>query len=166
MKGHPATGKSTLARALAQRFGWPLIDKDDIKDHTLAFPNGNQLSYAILWQLVETQLALGLSVIADSPLAYPVGYDRARGLAAKYAARLLIVETQLDEDEWRRRLEMRTLDESIHKIRGWAAMQAQLYAYAGCWHYPIEPVHHVIVDTSQPCDVLQEFVQRRVWHGG
>lgn len=31
-KGHPGTGKSTLASALAQRLAWPLIDKDDARD--------------------------------------------------------------------------------------------------------------------------------------
>jgi predicted kinase len=83
MKGHPATGKSTLARALAQHFSWPLIDKDDIKDHLLAAPGGNELAYAGLWQVVERQLALGVSVIADSPLSYPAGYAAAQALARR-----------------------------------------------------------------------------------
>jgi energy-coupling factor transporter ATP-binding protein EcfA2 len=32
LKGPPGCGKSTLAAALSQRLGWPLIDKDDVKD--------------------------------------------------------------------------------------------------------------------------------------
>ena len=32
MQGPPGVGKSTLARALSTRLGWPLLDKDDIKD--------------------------------------------------------------------------------------------------------------------------------------
>ena len=35
LKGHPATGKSVVAEALARRLRWPLIDKDDAKDHIL-----------------------------------------------------------------------------------------------------------------------------------
>jgi len=75
MKGHPATGKSTLAQALARQQRWPLIDKDDVKDHTANVPGGNVLAYDILWQVVETQLRLGMSVIADSPLSYPLSYE-------------------------------------------------------------------------------------------
>lgn len=160
MKGHPATGKSTLARALARRFGWPLIDKDDVKDHTLGLPGGNELAYRILWQVVATQLALGLNVIVDSPLAYPVGYATAQALATNVDARLLVVETRLDEAEWRRRLDARSPDESTHKIRGWAAMQRQLQQYAGCWQYTIAPEHHLVVDTTQPEDFLVGLVQQ------
>ena len=32
MHGPPGVGKSTLARALSVHLGWPLLDKDDIKD--------------------------------------------------------------------------------------------------------------------------------------
>lgn len=150
MKGHPATGKSTLAHALSRTLGWPLIDKDDVKDHTLHLPEGNQLAYAILWQVVERQLALGISVIVDSPLSYPVGYTTACELAERYGAHLLVVETYLNEAVWRARLDARPAGESTHKIRGWQAMQTQLQAYNNCWRYPIQPEHHFVVNTEQP----------------
>jgi predicted kinase len=166
MKGHPATGKSTLARALAQTLGWPLLDKDDIKDHTLAAAGGNELAYAILWQVVATQLSLGLSVIADSPLSYTIGYDMARKVVCRHGGRLLVVETYLAAEEWRRRLEMRSPAESAHKTRGWAAMQALLRRYDGCWQYPIAPEHHLVVDTGQPLVETVAQVQRRIGDGG
>lgn len=162
MKGHPATGKSTLAYTLARTFGWPLIDKDDVKDHTLTLPDGNTLAYTILWQIVERQLALGLSVIVDSPLSYPIGYATACTLAERYAAHLLVVETQLAEESWRRRLEARPASASVHKIRGWQAMQTQLHLYRDCWRYPIQPRHYLLVDTEQPIQQLVERVQRRL----
>lgn len=162
MKGHPATGKSTLAHALARAFQWPLIDKDDIKDHTLALPDGNSLAYVIMWQIVERQLALGVSVIVDSPLSYPIGYSTASALADRYSGRLLVVETSLPESLWRARLEARPAGESTHKIRGWQAMQVQLQQYNDCWRYPIQPQHHLAVDTGQPLQQLVEQVQIRL----
>lgn len=162
MKGHPATGKSTLAHALARTLGWPLIDKDDVKDHTLHLPEGNQLAYAILWQVVERQLALGLSVIVDSPLSYPVGYTTACELAERYGAHLLVVETYLNEAVWRARLDARPAGESTHKIRGWLAMQMQLQAYNDCWRYPIQPEHHLIINTEQPLAAMLTLVQQRL----
>jgi predicted kinase len=162
MKGHPATGKSTLARALATALGWPLIDKDDVKDHTLSLPAGNDLAYAITWQIAATQLGLGLSVIADTPLSYPIGYATAQQFAERFQVRLLIVETWLDQAEWQRRLEARLPGESAHKIRGWAAMQAQLQAYNGCWRYAIDPAHHLVVDTSQPLEQAVQQVQTSI----
>jgi predicted kinase len=165
MKGHPATGKSTLARALAQKLGWPLIDKDDIKDHTLHLPGGNELAYAILWQVAATQLALGLSVVVDSPLSYPLGYTTACRLASENGARLCVLETRLEEAEWRRRLETRSPAESAHKICGWAAMQAQLQTYASCWKYSIDPRHHLIVETDQPLPTLLEAIHIGLFAG-
>lgn len=162
MKGHPATGKSTLAAALAQHLRWPLLDKDDIKDHLLALSEGNGVAYAILWQLVERQLATGVSVVVDSPLAYPVGYATVCALAQRYQARLLVVETQLEESLWHARLEARPAHASQHKIRGWQAMQTLLAHYADCWRYPIDSAHHWVVNTAQPLAGLVEQIQQQL----
>ncbi len=158
MKGHPATGKSHLAQALARRLRWPLVDKDDAKDHLYQLPQGNQLAYQIAWQVTETQLRLGLSVIVDTPLSYPQGYETGQALARRYQARLLVVETVLEEGEWRRRLERRT--GSPHRISSWAAMQELLARYDGCWAYPIQPEHHLRVETHRPVGELVAQVLR------
>lgn len=162
MKGHPATGKSALAWRLARRLRCPLIDKDDVKDYTLVLPDGNSLAYAIMWQVTGTQLALGLDVVVDSPLSYPVGYKQAQALAATRNARLWVVETRLDEAEWRRRLDARPAAASTHKIRGWAAMQEMLRQYDGCWQYPITPAHHIVVDTARPVEALLDEVLAQI----
>jgi predicted kinase len=162
MKGFPASGKSTLARALAQRQGWSLIDKDDIKDFTAGMPDGNRLAYRILWQVVRRQLQVGLSVIADTPLSYPEGYATGQDLAAEAGASLMVVEMRLTGTEWRRRLEARQPSASTHKIAGWAAMQSLLAAYNDVWRYPIAPDHHVVVDGALPVDLLCEQVLARI----
>lgn len=153
MKGHPASGKSAVAHALAQHLRIPLIDKDDIKDVILDLPGANDLAYEIMWQVAATQLALGQSVIAVSPLSYPAGYAHACTLAAENHANLLIIETVLAEAEWRRRLDVRNPADSTHKIRGWDAMQRMLRQYDGCWQYPIAADHHLQIDTTYPIAV-------------
>jgi predicted kinase len=159
LKGHPATGKSTLGRALARRLGWPLIDKDDVKDFIADLPGGNGLAYDVAWRMVSTQLSLGVSVIVDTPLSYPISYETGCALAQEHDARLLVVETLLDEEAWRQRLESRDLPaESQHKIHSWASMQRLLDHYDGCWRYPIDPSHHLRVDTTVDLERLVDTV--------
>lgn len=164
MKGHPATGKSALARVIARRFRVPLIDKDDVKDCVLDVTGANQLAYEVMWQVCATQLDLGLSVVAVSPLAYPEGYATAQALVTKYRARLLVIETVLDEALWKQRLDARPPGYSTHKISGWEAMQEQLHSYDGCWQYPIAPEHHLVVDTAQPVRSLVRAVEQWLKH--
>lgn len=162
MKGHPATGKSNVAAALARRLRCPLIDKDDVKDHILDLPDSNERAYAIMWQMAGVQLALRLNVIAVSPLSYPEGYAAAQALAVKHRAHLLVVETQLHEEEWKRRLNARRQGYSAHKVSGWEAMQEMLRKYDGCWQYPIDPAHHVALDTALPLKALVNQVIARI----
>ncbi len=156
MKGHPGTGKTTLAQALVHHLGWPLLVKDDFKDLLLDCPDANERAYALLWQVTATQLRMGLSVVVDSPLSYPEQFAQAQALAQTYHARLRVVETRLPEALWRARLEARP--PSAHQVRGWPAMQALLERYANCWAYPIPKSIHRVVDTSQPVEVLTEQV--------
>ncbi|KAM0983864.1 hypothetical protein ACFX2I_011274 [Malus domestica] len=79
MKGHPGTGKSTLAHSLSSTFKFPLIDKDDLR--------------------------LDLSVIVDSPLFHRAHIEHLTQLAVLCGARMLVVECNpQDEAEWRWRL--------------------------------------------------------------
>jgi predicted kinase len=162
MKGHPATGKSNVAAALARRLRCPLIDKDDVKDHVLDLADANDRAYAIMWQIAGVQLALRLNVIAVSPLSYPIGYATAQEVAAKHRACLLVVETRLEEEEWKRRLNARRPGYSTHKISGWEAMQEMLRKYDGCWQYPIDPQQHVVLDTAQPLKAMVNRVMERI----
>ncbi len=166
MKGHPATGKSTLARALGRHLRWPVIDKDDAKDHTDGLRDDNQLdnqlAYDIIWQIVETQLQIGLGVIVESPLAHLRLYELGASLAARYDRQLLVVETRLYEATWRQRLDARSATRSRpHTPNSWDEMQAQLVRYNGSWQYPIDPAHHVVVNTAQPLsDCVAQVVGR------
>src|SRR5579863_1748213 len=111
MKGFAGSGKSTLARALSRERGWPLVDKDDVKDlldgHEQA---AGPLAYAIMFNIARRQLLQGLPVICDSPLTGSISYERAQGIAQETQAFLAVVECRCsDESVWNQRINDRKL---------------------------------------------------------
>ena len=166
MKGHPGTGKTTLARAISASLRLPLLDKDDIRDCTLPLqaqhqlPSSplNDLSYSVLWQITQTQLQLGLSVVIDSPLSRRAHLDELIQLAR---GRVVVVECRpKDEGEWRRRLEERgrTGGARGHKPATWEELERLVEGYGGCWDYDVGDVKRIVVDTTAAEDDQQRIV--------
>ncbi|KAJ6953919.1 hypothetical protein NC652_005604 [Populus alba x Populus x berolinensis] len=173
MKGHPGTGKSTLASSLASSLKIPLIDKDDVRDCTVSIQNSspataskllNDLSYDVVWQIASTQLRLGLSVIIDSPLSRRAHLDRLVQVASSTGSLLVIVECKpLDEGVWRRRLEQRGKGDqaSWHKPSTWQDLERLLEGYGGSTDYDVGDVPKIVLDTSLAVAV-DELVSRVV----
>lgn len=170
MKGHPGTGKSTLATAIAKTLKCPLVDKDHFRDSSYQIQQAlikaspataskllNDLSYEVMWRVVSTQLGLGLSVVIDSPLSRRRQFDHLLDIASESGASVVVIECQPgDEQEWRRRLEMRGIngDEGRwHKPTTWAEMERLLDGYGGCWDYDVGEVPKLVVDTTAPVKV-------------
>lgn len=172
MKGHPGTGKSTLATAIAKSLKCPLIDKDHFRDSTHAVQQQllqisptsagkllNDLSYDAMWRVASAQLGLGLSVVVDSPLSRRQQLDRLMGVAAENGADVVVVEcVPGDEAEWRRRLESRGGKE-WHKPSTWREMERLLEGYGGCWDYDVGHVPRLVLDTTAPVELV-ELVHR------
>ncbi|XP_028796969.1 uncharacterized protein LOC114752383 [Neltuma alba] len=177
MKGHPGTGKSTLAHSIASSLRVPLIDKDDVRDSTVPLqhlptptPTSllNDLSYHVIWQIASTQLRLGLTVVLDSPLSRRAHLDSLIHIADSAGARLVVVECKpSDQAEWRRRLERRS--GSSHKPATWRDLERLLEGYGGCTEYEVGTVPKMVVDTTAPvvleeiCSGVLEFIAS---HGG
>ncbi|XP_047069132.1 uncharacterized protein LOC124677179 [Lolium rigidum] len=173
MKGHPGSGKSTAARAIASALRCPLLDKDDVRDCTLHLEGAaggsgmlNELSYAVLWRLAERQLQLGLSVVLDSPLSRRAHLDM---LARLPATLVVVVECRPgDEGVWRRRLEERGGalanggGDGWHKPKTWAELESLVEGYQGCTDYEIGDVPRIVVDTTDPAFGAEEIAARVV----
>lgn len=153
MKGPPGSGKSALARALGRRLGWPLIDKDDIRDLTDAEPPG--LSYRAMLNIARRQLLQGLSVICDSPLGYRRTYDSAARIAAETGATLAVIECRCpDPALWRARIAARQpLALPRHHTTDWPAVEAFLRRTAADGDFAIAHPH-LILDTTRPLNAL------------
>src|SRR5258707_12806236 len=93
LKGLAGTGKSTLGRALSKQLGWPLIDKDDVKDlldnH---MPEAGGLAYDIMFNIARRQLLQGLNVICDSPLTNIRAYEHALSTAGEPHSLIAVLE--------------------------------------------------------------------------
>ena len=168
MMGPPGSGKSTLARALGRQLGWPLIDKDDIRDLEATPQPG--LSYNVMLNIGRRQLLQGLSVICDSPLGYRRTYETAARIATETGANLAIVECQCpDEGIWRERIETRQrLNLPTHHTITWAAVEAYQRRTADAGGFAITHPH-LLIDTTGPLDEACGRVVRwlrRQGHGG
>ncbi len=157
--GLPGTGKSALADRLARELRWPLLCIDDVAGNV---PSNADYHFwdekiLILLTVVEVQLALGISVIADSVF---MGTDRlhARDLAQKHGAIFRPVYCFVsDEALWKRRVTER-LDTLQHSgVATWEQIQHQQQ-----WFAPWQPGTGLFIDTVDPFEQnytkVREFV--------
>jgi predicted kinase len=166
--GPPATGKSTLATALAPEMGGALLDLDvatgpltrvvsgligvrDLEDPVLAGLT-RDARYDTLLQLADANLRAGLPVV----LVAPFSRERAEPSAWAATARRLatdptMVWLYLPPQELIRRLTRRALSRDEDKIRDPATFLTGL---------DLEPpvVPHLALDASQPTDTLVRSV--------
>lgn len=155
MKGFAGSGKSTLSRALSKHLGWPLIDKDDIKDllddHA---QNAGPLAYMIMFNIARRQLLQGLNVICDSPLTGNISYERAQKIVTETQTSLVVLECVCsDEALWKQRIKGRkTLHLPAHHQTDWDTYQAFIRQPHLQENYSITHPH-LIIDTAQPLHI-------------
>ncbi len=161
--GLPGTGKSALADRLAREFHLPLLRIDDLADcmppgmdrNTTAF--WDQAIFALLL-LAESQLRLGVSVIADSIF---MNSDRshAGAIALQTGTRFLPVHTFLsDETIWEARVNERFEKFSPGMgVASWEQVTAQRRGYR-----PWEPGTALFVDAVRPLDENYSLVKEMI----
>ncbi len=130
--GLPGMGKSTLADKLARKLRWPLLRIDDVigevpEDAGIAFWDSK---VAVLLDLVNTQLELGLDVIVDSVF---MNMDRqhAQELARKYEARFLPIYVFVSDDKvWEERVTKRYNEMNNKDVATWERVLHQREHFA------------------------------------
>ncbi|WP_299440948.1 AAA family ATPase [uncultured Phycicoccus sp.] len=121
VSGRAGTGKTTLAKALCQRWKTCYL-RVDAAEAALG-PTGLRAGtegYAVIHELAVSNLLLGLDVVVDAVNPVPAARSGWREASDRAGARLVHVETSLaDGAEHRRRVEGRRADIPGHVAPSW-----------------------------------------------
>ncbi|HTW35441.1 MAG TPA: AAA family ATPase [Rhizomicrobium sp.] len=113
--GLPATGKSTLARAIAQEMAATYLRIDTIeqalRSSGLIAGDIGPAGYLVAYALAENNLRLGQSVVADSVNPIAITREAWRRVAEEASASIVEIEVVCSDPALhRRRVETRTVD--------------------------------------------------------
>lgn len=158
--GLPATGKSTVASALAARLTTPYLRVDRIEQAVVAWSSLEHpvgaVGYAVAHQIAAEQLALGLDVIVEC--VNPTGVTRDGWVATARAADSAAVEVELtcsDAAVHRRRVETRMSDVDGLVKPTWSQVVEREYQP---WERP-----HLTLDTAtEPVDRLVQHIATEI----
>ena len=145
--GLPGTGKTTIARALAEQLEAAYLRIDTIEQ---AIRSSNVLppdadmgpaGYFVAYQVAADNLRLGRTVVVDSVNPDSVTRDAYKAVAEREAVNFLEVEIVCsDTAEHRRRIEMRQSDIAGLVLPTW---QSVVYRPYKNWDRP-----HLVLDTA------------------
>lgn len=154
MGGLPGTGKSTIARALAQAIGAVWLRIDTIETAIADAPGQlDDAGYRVAYALAQDNLRLGRDVIGDSVNPWALTRDAWRDAGLAAGARVLEVEVVCtDAAAHRRRIETRTVDVPGLVPPTWAEVIGRDYHV---WHR-----ERLVIDTAG-ASVAQAVAQVR-----
>lgn len=146
--GLASTGKTTLARAVADRLPATFLRIDSIESAiaaTLSAFQDNPVGYAMALRVVADQLCAGRSVVADAVNSVAEARLSRVELATEYGARLQSVEVTCSDDaEHRRRVETQQSDLDGIGVPTWAQVQR---SRRNPWRQP-----RLVVDNIDPVE--------------
>jgi len=144
--GLPASGKSSIARALAHEIGaiWLRIDSIEqaIRESGVVPGSLDDAGYRAAYAVAEDNLGLGHDVIGDSVNPWMLTRDAWRACGVRAGARVVEVETICsDREEHRRRVKSRANEVPGLILPDWEAVLSRDYH---AWDR-----NHVTIDTAQ-----------------
>ncbi len=168
--GLPASGKSSLASAIAGRFGMVHLSSDVVRKHLAGVrPTVHRLdgfgrgiysrsmtrrTYAVLKRTAARWLRGGKSVVLDATFGQPAERAAVRVLARRAGARLIVVVCRADEATIRARLAARSNDPlttSDARLELWPALR-------GTFVEPTELPDVLSVCTTEPLETSIETI--------
>jgi predicted kinase len=103
MAGAPGSGKSTIARAVADDIGAVILNSDTVKtamlDADVPWRLAGPAAYNVLFAVADNLLAREQSVIIDSPSHYREIPEKGLAIAGKRRATYRFIECVCDDDE-------------------------------------------------------------------
>ncbi len=155
--GLPATGKTTLARKVAEKTGAIILRTDVIRKEMFAEPkyteDEKEQVYNEMFLRAEKFLIKGQAVILDANFYLQSLRDRAGDVAVRTGKKYFIVECILDEEKVLERM-----NERISKGDASDANSIEVYRkIKSLW----EPIHepHIVIDTSGE-GALEEVLEK------
>lgn len=140
--GRPGTGKTTIARALAERIGAAHVRVDTIEQaisRGLPLADVGATGYLVAYGVAADNLRAGLSVVADCVNAAEISRAAWTSVATEASQPYLNVEIVCsDENEHRLRVQNRSPDITGHVLPSWDAIQAVRMAPMACEHLTID----------------------------
>ena len=152
--GLPATGKSSVAEAVARELGIPIFAKDWLAATLRRLGIGygesgssmlGQAGYELLATLAQQQLRLGQSAILDSVLSWESTRHRWRKIAAEYSAEWYVIECICSDEVLHRML----LAGRRYNIPGWQELIWAEVERVKAYYKPWEE-QHLILDAVNP----------------
>lgn len=158
ISGPPASGKTTIARPLAEALGFALLTKDDIKESLFTSLNGAPNDLAVSRQIGSAAMDLLWALAPHCPQVVLEANFRTRSpfermqLAAllhRPGARLVEIHCRIPLEEAARRFAQRARDERHHPAHALTEMSLdQLAEYSD--PFALGPV--ITIDTTEPID--------------
>lgn len=159
--GLPATGKSYLARRLAERVPFVIVETDFVRKTLFPSPTYSRQEsnfvHRVSHALMEKLLKHGLRVIFDATNLLEFHRERVYRLARRAGAKLVVVHTIAPETVVRERLEKRRVARDPDDISDatWA-----IYERMAATQQPINHPH-LTIDTSGDLDEAVNKILRR-----
>ena len=170
-----AGGKSTLARAFAAEFSFPCYNTDVVRKEMAGFdpdsrqgsalnqgiysPGFTRRTYDALRDHAEKELELGRTVVLDGSYQQRAERDLLVQCAARYGAPVYFILCRCDDEETRRRLDLRAQDPHAVSDGTWDIYVQQKKKQEAPNEIPAD--HLLILDTAQPISRLLSLVKEK-----